>query len=42
MSETKKVRTYESPTLTAAGSFKKTCLGLIRGPEKILVLRFSL
>ena len=42
MSEPRKVRTYERPTLTAAGSFKKTGLGLSRGPEKLLVLRFSL
>ena len=39
---TRKERTYERPTLTAVGSFKKTGLGLRRGPEKILVLRFSL
>ncbi len=43
MSETMhKVRTYERPTLTAVGSFKKTGLGLVRGPERVLVLRFSL
>lgn len=42
MSDTRKVRTYERPTLTALGSFKKTGLGLNRGPERLLVLRFSL
>jgi hypothetical protein len=42
MSDTRKVRTYERPTLTALGSFKKTGLGISRGPERLLVLRFSL
>lgn len=36
------MRTYERPTLTAAGSFRKTGLGTNRGPEKLLVFRFSL
>ncbi len=39
---TPKVRTYERPTLSPVGSFKKTGLGLRRGPELVLVLRFSL
>jgi hypothetical protein len=34
-------KTYERPTLTAAGSFRITGLGLRRGPEKVLPLRFS-
>lgn len=36
------MRTYERPTLTAAGSFRKTGLGVVRGPEKVLPARFSL
>ena len=35
------MRTYERPTLTKVGSFRKTGLGLFRGPERILFLRFS-
>lgn len=35
-------RTYERPTLTSVGSFRKTGLGSNRGPEQTLVLRFSL
>ncbi|MET9376920.1 keywimysin-related RiPP [Streptomyces sp. NPDC003035] len=35
------MRVYERPTLTAVGSFRKTGLGTTRGPEKLLVLRFS-
>lgn len=35
-------RTYERPTLTAAGPFTKTGLGVVRGPEKLIILRFSL
>lgn len=38
----KQKRTYERPTLTAVGSFKKTGLGTNRGPERVLPLRFSL
>ncbi len=34
--------TYERPTLTPVGSFQTTGLGLARGPEKVLILRFSL
>lgn len=33
--------TYERPTLMAAGSFRTTGLGTDRGPEKLLVARFS-
>lgn len=36
------MRTYERPTLTAVGSFRKTGLGVARGPEKVLPFRFSL
>lgn len=37
------MRTYERPTLTLMGSFKsKTGLGTNRGPERLLVFRFSL
>lgn len=36
------MRVYERPTLTAAGSFRRTGLGTTRGPEKHLVLKFSL
>ncbi len=36
------MRTYERPTLTAAGSFKTTGLGTARGPERVIPLRFSL
>ena len=36
------MRTYERPTLTAAGSFRKTGLGTNRGPERVVFLRFSL
>ncbi|MFF1512149.1 keywimysin-related RiPP [Streptomyces sp. NPDC058326] len=35
------MRAYERPTLTMVGSFRKTGLGTDRGPEKLLVLRFS-
>ncbi|MFI7408914.1 keywimysin-related RiPP [Streptomyces sp. NPDC049627] len=35
------MRAYERPTLTAAGSFRATGLGLFRGRERILPLRFS-
>ena len=36
-------KTYERPTLMAAGSFfKKTGLGTNRGPERVVRLRFSL
>ncbi len=38
----KQKRTYERPTLTAVGSFKKTGLGTVRGPERVVGLRFSL
>lgn len=40
--EVTRMRTYERPTLTAVGSFKKTGLGTNRGPERILPLRFAL
>lgn len=36
------MRTYERPTLTVAGSFRKTGLGTNRGPERVIGLRFSL
>lgn len=36
------MRVYERPTLTAAGSFRKTGLGTNRGPERLIPLRFSL
>ncbi|MEV3992329.1 keywimysin-related RiPP [Streptomyces sp. NPDC049837] len=36
------MRAYERPTLTAAGSFRRTGLGTDRGPEKKLITRFSL
>ncbi len=36
------MRTYERPTLTAAGSFRKTGLGVVRGPEFVVPARFSL
>ncbi len=37
------MRVYERPTLTLMGSFKsKTGLGVARGPERLIVLRFSL
>lgn len=36
------MRAYERPTLTAIASFKQTGLGTARGPEKLLILRFSL
>ena len=36
------MRTYERPTLTFTGSFQKTGLGVARGPEQLLILRFSL
>ncbi|WP_407924277.1 keywimysin-related RiPP [Actinomadura macrotermitis] len=36
------MRVYERPTLTAAGSFRRTGLGTNRGPERLLALRFSL
>lgn len=36
------MRVYERPTLTAAGSFRRTGLGTDRGPEKRIILRFSL
>ena len=36
------MRTYERPTLTAVGTFKLTGLGVSRGPERPLPLRFSL
>ncbi|MGP3980303.1 keywimysin-related RiPP [Streptomyces sp. KR80] len=36
------MRAYERPTLTAAGSFRKTGLGTNRGPERVVRLRFSL
>jgi len=36
------MRTYEPPTLTLACSFRKTGLGLSRGPEFLIPLRFSL
>lgn len=35
-------RVYERPTLTATGPFTKTGLGVARGPEKLIILRFSL
>lgn len=35
------MRTYERPTLTVACSFRKTGLGVRRGPEFLLPLRFS-
>ncbi len=36
------MRTYERPTLALTCSFRKTGLGLTRGPEKVLpFLRFS-
>jgi hypothetical protein len=38
----KRKRTYERPTLTAVAPFTKTGLGTARGPEKLLILRFSL
>ncbi len=38
----KQKRTYERPTLTSVGSFKKTGLGTNRGPERVVGLRFSL
>ncbi len=34
-------RAYERPTLRAVGSFQVTGLGVKRGPEKLLPLRFS-
>ncbi len=34
--------TYERPTLTPAGSFSTTGLGVARGPEKVVPARFSL
>ncbi|MFD8520709.1 keywimysin-related RiPP [Streptomyces capillispiralis] len=33
---------YERPTLTPVGSFRITGLGLFRGPERLIRLRFSL
>jgi hypothetical protein len=36
------MRTYERPTLTAAGCFKQTGLGVVRGPEFLIIIRFSL
>lgn len=36
------MQTYERPTLMAVGSFKQTGLGVRRGPERVLPLRFSL
>lgn len=36
------MRTYERPTLSLACSFRKTGLGVVRGPEKLIILRFSL
>jgi hypothetical protein len=36
------MRTYERPTLTVAGSFRKTGLGTNRGPERVIPFRFSL
>lgn len=36
------MRIYERPTLTLVGSFRMTGLGVSRGPEKVLPLRFSL
>ena len=34
--------TYERPTLSLVGSFKITGLGVTRGPELLIGLRFSL
>jgi len=36
------MRTYERPTLTPTGTFKLTGLGTNRGPERVVILRFSL
>ena len=33
---------YERPALTAVGGFKKTGLGVVRGPEAVVTPRFSL
>ncbi len=38
----KQKRTYERPTLISVGSFKKTGLGVVRGPERVVGVRFSL
>lgn len=36
------MRTYERPTLTLVCSFRKTGLGVVRGPERVIPARFSL
>jgi hypothetical protein len=39
--EKERKTTYERPTLTLVGPFTITGLGFVRGPERILPLRFS-
>ncbi len=36
------MHTYERPTLTLSDSFRATGLGVVRGPEFLIILRFSL
>jgi hypothetical protein len=40
--EKQRKSTYERPTLVLVGSFKVTGLGVVRGPERVIPLRFSL
>jgi hypothetical protein len=40
--EKQRKSTYERPTLVLVGSFRVTGLGVVRGPERVIPLRFSL